>query len=330
MAGKNSATNPASNTRSAKSKLLAKSRSDSTDSLVAASSAETSLDSAVTSVGDGLKGLDSSLQAVLGPLISKITLLESEVNDLKLRLTESEKRNDLLAQQLGQTDQYHRRSTVIVTGLAVRDNETIESLATTVSSVLSQKSKVPITPADIQAVHRNSPPKDSPPDPNNGASTPPHPPSITLRLYNYNTKDKLLKSFSTKNRGSKIRVVQSLSPYYQDLRRKISLHCKEIGLKLRYIHYRSPSAGLVLKTDRGAHDFFLSKIFCWSDFVNQLPVIPPSSAVPSASTPSADVPSAGNPSAGNPSAGVPSAGTHSAGTHSAGAPPAGAQPGTSD
>ena len=51
----------------------------------------------------------------------------------------------------------------------------------------------------------------------------------------------------------------------------MSDYCKDKGLSIRFIHYRSPSSGMVVKTynkDR-TKEKLATKIFCFSDFLDK-------------------------------------------------------------
>ena len=192
-----------------------------------------------------VEGCDAPVQAAFKALLTRLSILES---------------------RLASSEQYQRRSTLVMTNLPVTDNESETSLTASVCNILSGPGEV-VTPEDIQAIHRNGK--------SDSKSAPP--PSITIRLYNYNKKDRLLRSVpkslskSKSKITSKVKVTQSLCPYFIDLRKRMSEHCKDKGLAIRFIHYRSPSSGLVIKTfnkDR-SKERLATKIFCFTDFLNK-------------------------------------------------------------
>eukprot|EP00116_Pleurobrachia_bachei_P003231 sb/3463493/ len=198
------------------------------------------------SIASLISGCDEPVQAVFRALLGRLS-------DLETRLAASE--------------QYQRRSTLVISNLPVEPDETEESLTAAVCKQLSKAVDLKVTPDDIQAIHRNGKP-----DSVDSDGKPLPPPSITLRFLNFNRKDAVLRKVRNKKGPGHVRISQSLCPYYIDLRKRISLFCKSKNLPIRYIHYRSPSSGLVMKT-LNAEDVskqkFASKIFSFDDFLNK-------------------------------------------------------------
>ena len=203
-----------------------------------------------------IAGCDEPVQAVFNALLERL----SDYNTLRDRVSELEYR-------LGESEQYHRRATLVISNLPVTPDESEDSLATAVSTELS-KSDLKVVPSDFQAIHRNGK-IDGPKVDSEGKPIPP--PSITVRFHNYNRKDAVLRRVRNKKGTDNVRVSQSLSPYYLRLRKSISDHCKSNGLSIRYIHYRSPSSGLVIKTlhKEASKQRVASKIFSFDDYINQ-------------------------------------------------------------
>ena len=172
---------------------------------------------------------------------------------------------DTVESNLAKTDQYSRRSTVLVTGMDYKkESETYESLSENVASELS-KSGVKVDNNDFAAWHRNG----------NKAKTVKRngrevvtPPSITVQFINANKKDRVLKGYKNFEGGKpkKVKVVQSLNNYYQELKYNISNLCRENGNKVLWIHWRSPSSGLCIKLE---DDRYFARIHSMKDFTNR-------------------------------------------------------------
>ena len=168
-------------------------------------------------------------------------------------------------------------STVVLTGFPVEDGETGTNLPDRACSYLNKASGISVKPDDLQAIHRNAPINKATDSATDSASDSgdKKPPSITIRLNNFNQKDLILSNFGKKKKHDDgIKLVQSLCPFYQDLRRKISLYCKEQKIPVRYIHYRSATSGLVLKTNPMGRDkkvHLITKMFKFSDFMSKVP-----------------------------------------------------------
>jgi hypothetical protein len=138
----------------------------------------------------------------------------------------------------------------VLVGLPVdvsESNQTQSKLVDNVAKKLSSLSGVAIKPSDLSAVHRNAQPKA-------GSSTRNRkPPSVTVCFHNTNLKDNVLQKYTNfdkkTNKSRDVRLYQSLSKFYSDLKTKISNHLEtELGKnKVKWIHWRSQSAGFVVK-----------------------------------------------------------------------------------
>ena len=65
----------------------------------------------------------------------------------------------------------------------------------------------------------------------------------------------------------KVKIVQSLNNHYHQLKGSISNFCSENDIGVKWIHWRSSSAGLCIKLD---DDRIVSKIHSMTDFNNQI------------------------------------------------------------
>ena len=127
---------------------------------------------------------------------------------------------DTVETNLAKTDQYSRRSTVLVTGMDYKkESETYDSLSTNVASQLS-KSGVKVSYSDFAACHRNGNKIKTVKRSGGEVVTPS---SITVKFVNANKKDSVLKGYKNFEGGKpkKVKVVQSLNNYYQELKYNI-------------------------------------------------------------------------------------------------------------
>ena len=94
------------------------------------------------------------------------------------------------------------------------------------------------------------------------------PPSITVKFINANKKDSVLKGYKNFEGGKpkKVKVVQSLNNYYQELKYNISNLCRENGVKVLWIYWRSSSSGLYIKLE---DDRYFAKVHSMRDFTNR-------------------------------------------------------------
>ena len=171
---------------------------------------------------------------------------------------------DTVETNLAKTDQYSRLSTVLVTGMDYKkESETYDSLSTNVASELS-KSGVKVSNSDFAACHRNGSKIKTVKRSGREVVTPP---SITVKFVNANKKDSVLKGYKNFEGGKpkKVKVVQSLNNYYQELKYNISNLCRENGVKVLWIHWRSSSSGLCIKLE---DDRYFAKVHSMRDFTN--------------------------------------------------------------
>ena len=172
---------------------------------------------------------------------------------------------DIVETEIARTDQYARRNTVMVTGIDYkRETETFNELTETVATELS-KSGVPVSTSDFAACHRNG---NRIRNVTRNGKTVKTPPSVTVRFYNCYKKDNVLNNYKNHENGKqkKIKVVQSLNTHYQNLKTSVSNFCRDNNMKVKWIHWRSSSAGLCIKLD---DDSFYSRVYCMTDFTKQ-------------------------------------------------------------
>jgi len=219
--------------------------------------------------GDSFKQQYDTLVDELQPNPATRSLLDLLANSLSAcldRITTLEAEQGVQEVNLARTDQYSRRSTVVVTGMGFdKDTESVESLTKAVTTELS-KSGVTVKPADISVCHRNAQAykeiklKDK---------TVKVPPSVTVKFHNTAKKDKVLREYSNydsvNKKPKKVKLAQSLNPYFITLKTTINNYCRNSRIELNWIHYRSPTAGICVKTRAGKN---YSKIFSFQDFVN--------------------------------------------------------------
>ena len=176
------------------------------------------------------------------------------------------------------TEQYSRRNTCVVVGLKIdasESNNTHSKLADNVCKTLSSVSGTPVKSTDLSAVHRNGSGKTQSQS-QGGRTTRSNktPPSVTVCFYNSNLKDKIMQTFSnfdsSADKPRDVRLYQSLTKFYSDLKTQISGHVESsLGKnKVRWIHWRSQSAGLVVKLKDG-NQTVIKSIFCFDDFKRQ-------------------------------------------------------------
>ena len=163
------------------------------------------------------------------------------------------------------------------------ENESQTVLCSKAAESLSQSGE-PVAVSDMSAVHRNS-------KGNRTIRGKVVPPSVTVRFSNINKKDNVLKRYrnydSVKRTPRDIKIYQSLSKHYADLRSTIVdlfkcetndvkhgiLNC---GMTLKWCTYQSPSSGFAVKFSNG--DYF-NKIHVWYDFVKQFQTKYPNSQI---------------------------------------------------
>ena len=167
---------------------------------------------------------------------------------------------DAVETNIAKTDQYSRRDTVVVTGVDYKpETEMYNSLSDTVAEEM-RKPGVQVNSSDFSACHRNG--EKHKQITRNGKTTK-VPPSITVRFYSSHKKDNLLFRYKNyeNNKPKKVKIVQSLNNYYHQLKGSTSNFCSENDIGVKWIHWRSSSAGLCIKLDndriKSVLDFFL-------------------------------------------------------------------------
>ena len=190
------------------------------------------------------------------------------VNPMKTRLQELDvAQSDLLINQ-GKVEQYQRRDTLIISGLEMRENETVDQVKSSVVEILNH-SGVQVSQGDLSAVHRNA---KEPKIVKKGDSQIKIPPSITVKLYNLNKKDDILRNYKNFDRGQnkkrKVRVYQSLCPWYKEVKDLVNEYCNTHRLTIAWAHWRSASCGLAIKLKDSNR--VITKVHCLDDFKTQL------------------------------------------------------------
>ena len=204
-------------------------------------------------------------------LQNQFTELQSkQIDPIKSRVKElNDVQADMQINQ-GKTEQYQRRDTLIVSGLDMRENETADQVKTAVVEVLNH-SGVQVSQGDLSAVHRNA--KESK-IVKKGDRQIVIPPSITVKLYNLNKKDDILRNYKNFDRAQdkkrKVRVYQSLSPYYKEIKDLINEYCSTRHMAIAWAHWRSASCGLAIKLKDSNR--VITKVHCLDDFTAQLSV----------------------------------------------------------
>ena len=172
--------------------------------------------------------------------------------------------------------QYTRRDTLVVTGIPFTAGEDPEKLKGDLATQLSS-SGVRVAGDDFNAYHRNGNKliqKEVADKTTGGKKMITFPPSVTVRFRNSNLKDRVIrgyKNFDTaNNRPKKIRVFQSTTPYYSNLKKDISNFFMDDDTNkrdIRWIHWRSPSCGIAVKCKDGS---YFQGIHCMNDLLEQM------------------------------------------------------------
>ena len=172
---------------------------------------------------------------------------------------------DTVETDIAKTDQYARCNTVMVTGIDYkRETETFNELTETVATELSN-SGVAVSTTDFAACHRDG---NKIKNISRNGKTVKTSPSVTVRFYNCHKKDNVLNNYRNYENGKhkKIKVVQSLNTYYQNLKTNVSNFCRDIDMKMKWIHWRSSSAGLCIKLGDAS---YYSRVHFMTDFTKQ-------------------------------------------------------------
>lgn len=202
--------------------------------------------------------VEPMLKVLVDPVVSDVQKLKDDC--VKLREDVDYVGNGMNTNwtAISKVEQYSRRGTITVVGLPQRENENVVDEICTLLNIKE---------SDLEAAHRNS---NKPITfKNSKGDTVSKPPSITVRFSNLNKKDSVLRSYKNYQNGNakSIRVYQSLTETYKNIKQSITDYCKELQVELAWIHWRSASAGLVVKIKSTGK--LISKIFCHDDFVNQ-------------------------------------------------------------
>ena len=193
-----------------------------------------------------------------------------DINHVQVDKTFRQMDTDMLdmTRQVVKTEQYNRRDMITVVGLEKPAGETEEQLAKKVAEQLSSCGET-VTPADFTAVHRN------------GTETKIFkgkaiPPSTSVKFSKINKKDAIMRKYrnfdSTKDAPRAVKVFQSLSYHYSELRRSIAKFFNDdnasenLGKKLKWATYQSPSAGIAVKL---SSDEYFKNIHVFDDFLEQ-------------------------------------------------------------
>ena len=171
--------------------------------------------------------------------------------------------------------QYTRRDTLVVTGIPFSAGEDPEQLKGKLATELSA-SGVSVSNNDFSAYHRNGNKmiEKQITDRSTGDTKKIIvPPSVTVRFKNSNQKDRVIRGYKNfdrqKNQPKKIRVFQSITPYYSNLKRDISTYFKEdetVNKEILWVHWRSPSCGMAVKCKDGT---YFHGIHCMQDLIEQ-------------------------------------------------------------
>lgn len=216
--------------------------------------------------------VEEIVKPLLVPVVNDVTKVQAEMYDLGMNVQRdvcdlADRVNGNLL-SVTKVEQYSRRGTLTVVGVSMTPNEDIPAKMCSLLSV----GGVVVNPDDLEAAHRNGN-KNIVYTTGDGVQGS-KPPAITVRFRNFAKKDSVLRSYKNYNDGKAkpIRVYQSLTQYYKDLKASISKYCKDdLQLDLNWIHWRSSTAGLCVKTRSGV---LYSKIFCFADF-RKAAVVPP-------------------------------------------------------
>ncbi len=181
------------------------------------------------------------------------------------------------------TEQYSRRDTITMVGLAKPESETDAQLCSKVADVLSASGET-VTANDLSVAHRNSKHTKS----YRGKTVPP---SVTVRFAKISKKDSVLRGYRnydpTLKKSRDVRVYQSLTPHYSSLRNfivdffKSDSNCENYGdvfnagLKLKWATYQSPTSGFAIKLVSGVGEYF-NGIHTIQDFLKKIYDIFPS------------------------------------------------------
>ena len=194
--------------------------------------------------------------------------LKQDVVGIKEQLNSFNKVCEDAVVQAEKAKQYTRRNTVILSGLEMEDGETRAQLESKVSGILSE-SGIQVKTVDLDHCHRNG-------STYKKIDNKSVPPSVTVVFSKSSKKDTVLLNYSNYDHRTRkrknITIYQSLSKYYNKIRVDISNHISNNATrfgKCRWIHWRSATAGICVKTDK----YTYTHIFCFNDFMNKIAVV---------------------------------------------------------
>jgi len=202
--------------------------------------------------------VEPMLKVLVDPVVCDVQKLKDDCVQLREDVDYVGNGMNINWKAVSKVEQYSRRGTITVVGLPQKDNENVVDEVCTLLKVKE---------SDLEAAHRNS---NTPTTfKNSTGDTVSKPPSITVRFSNLNKKDSVLRSYKNYQNGTAkpVRVYQSLTETYKNIKQSITQYCKQLQVELAWIHWRSASAGLVVKIKSTGK--LISKIFCHDDFVNQ-------------------------------------------------------------
>ena len=209
----------------------------------------------------------SSVKNVLQLICAQYSSMKQTIESFEGRFMQMTKQSLINSERAAQ---YSRRSTLILSGVQMEESENQSTLQNHVCQLLSE-SGVTVKAVDLSHCHRNSK-KPRKVTTNDGKSKT-LPPSITVSFVKSSKKDSVIKSYSNFNSSTRKRkpvtIAQSLTPYFNKLRRSLSDHlasCSQIVGRCKWIHYRSSTSGFCIKTEK----HFFSNIFCITDLTVQI------------------------------------------------------------
>ena len=209
----------------------------------------------------------ASMKNLVALLCSQMIDMKEEIAELRSSLVESRENSNHAIISAEKANQYSRRNTIVVAGVELEENETQSKLEAKIAGLLTNFDTT-VKTSELSHCHRNNA-KNKVIKDNNGNEKI-IPPTITVVFQKSSKKDTVLKNYSnydsSTRKKKKVTVYQSLSPYFNKLRQDISKYIydnQNTLSKCKWIHYRSPSAGICVKTDK----HYLTEIFCFNDFL---------------------------------------------------------------
>ena len=216
--------------------------------------------------------LEPFVKSTLSSVVNDVAKVQNDVYDLSANVQRDvcdlAERVNVNLLSVTKVEQYSRRGTLTVVGVSMTPGEDIPAKMCSLLSV----GGIVVNPDDLEAAHRNGN-KNIEFTAGNGVQGS-KPPAITVRFRNFAKKDSVLRSYKnyTDGKAKPIRVYQSLTQYYKDLKASISKYCKDdLQLDLNWIHWRPSTAGMCVKTRSGV---IYNKIFCFADFRKAVTVPP--------------------------------------------------------